>query len=76
MDAEMFAEIDPAGLIFYIYHQSLFLIDPVWENFNCLFKWMSIDSADLKRTLDSDQPESARNHYITMMKSKIELNLV
>ena len=44
MGAEMFAEIDPATLIFYIYH------DPVWESFNHLFKWMSIDSADLKRT--------------------------
>ena len=54
MDAEMFAEINPACLLFYIFHQSLFLIYPVWENFNHLFKWMSIDSADLKRTLDSD----------------------
>ena len=54
MDAQMFAEIDPARLIFYIFHQSLFLIYPVWENFNHSFKWISIDSADLKRTLDSD----------------------
>ena len=61
MDAEMFAEINPACLIFYSYHQSLFLIDPVCEN----FKWMSTDSADLKRTLDLDQPESAKKpqHY-------------
>ena len=34
MDAEMFAEIDPTRLIFYIYHQSLLFIDPAWESFN------------------------------------------
>ena len=46
--AEVFGKKEPARLAFYIFENSLFLIDPAWEIGNDFFNWMSVEPLGLK----------------------------
>ena len=46
--AEVFGKKEPARLAFYIFENSLFLIDPAWEIGNDFFNWMSVEPLSLK----------------------------
>ena len=39
--AEVFGKKEPASLAFYIFENSLFLVDPAWEIGNSFFNWLT-----------------------------------
>ena len=41
--AEVFGKKEPAKLAYYIFDNSLFLIDPAWEIGNSYFNWLSVE---------------------------------
>ena len=45
--AEVFGKKEPASLAFYIFENSLFLVDPAWEIGNDFFNWMSVEPLSL-----------------------------
>ena len=46
--AEVFGKKEPASLAFYIFENSLFLVDPAWEIGNDFFNWLSVEPVSLK----------------------------
>ena len=46
--AEVFGKREPAKLAFYIFDNSLFLVDPAWEIGNDFFNWMSVEPLSQK----------------------------
>ena len=46
--AEVFGKKEPAKLAYYIFDNSLFLVDPAWEIGNDFFNWMSVEPLSLK----------------------------
>ena len=46
--AEVFGKREPARVAFYIFENSLFLVDPAWEIGNSFFNWLSVESLSKK----------------------------
>ena len=46
--ADVFGKKEPASLAFYIFENSLFLVDPAWEIGNDFFNWMSVEPLSQK----------------------------
>ena len=46
--ADVFGKKEPASLAFYIFENSLFLIDPAWEIGNDFFNWLSVEPLSQK----------------------------
>ena len=66
--AEMFGKKEPAKLAYYIFDNSLFLIDPAWEIGNDYFNWLSVESlskiSSKKRTFPRQRQVMKPRKYI------------
>ena len=66
--AEVFGRKEPASLAFYIFENSLFLVDPAWEIGNDYFNWLSVESlgktSSKKRTFPRQKQVMKPRKYI------------
>ena len=66
--AEVFGKREPASLAFYIFENSLFLVDPAWEIGNDYFNWLSVESlgktSSKKRTFPRQKQVMKPRKYI------------
>ena len=68
--AEVFGRNEPAKLPFYIFDNSLFLVDPAWEIGNCFYNWLSVEPVSQK---DSKRKMSRRQNQVKKPRRYIDI---